>query len=197
LTADVEAATPLVVEFEPAPAFTAGTPVLPEEVLLPLPEVEPGPEATGFAQQFGTGGPPADLGETALPTTLELPAEVPHAFVWPAMGEVTSILDWEHPLGIDIGVATGEPIAASADGMVVFAGGDPCCLYGLHVDIAHPEGYSTRYAHLSRVEVSFGQPVALGQRIGRAGNTGSSTGPHLHFELRRNAVVQDPLWFLP
>ena len=76
------------------------------------------------------------------------------------MGEVTSILDREHPLGIDIGVATGDAIAASADGTVVFAGGDRCCLYGLYVDIAHSDGYFTRYAHLSRLEVSVGQPVS-------------------------------------
>jgi murein DD-endopeptidase MepM/ murein hydrolase activator NlpD len=80
---------------------------------------------------------------------------------------------------------------------VVFAGGDPCCQYGYYVDIQHADGYLTRYGHLSRILVSLGQTVGQGDVIGASGSTGYSTGPHVHFELRRNGNVLNPLNFLP
>ena len=68
--------------------------------------------------------------------------------------------------------------------------------YGILVMIDHGHGVETRYAHLSRVAVRVGQRVARGDIIGYSGNTGNSTGPHLHFEIRRNGVALDPLDFL-
>lgn len=87
--------------------------------------------------------------------------------------------------GIDIAAPVGTPIVASADGTVIIArtsgynGG-----YGLYVAIKHPNGTQTVYGHMSKVNVSVGQKVSQGQVIGSVGNTGRSTGPHIHFEIR-------------
>ena len=81
--------------------------------------------------------------------------------------------------------------------MVIFAGGDPCCSYGLYVIVRHDAGYTTTYGHLSEILVEAGQAVVAGQAVGLSGDTGHSTGPHLHFEIRRDGVPLDPLLFLP
>lgn len=88
--------------------------------------------------------------------------------------------------GVDIGgLPAGSPVMASADGTVIIAktsgwnGG-----YGLYIVVSHPNGTQTLYSHLSKVSVSAGQRVEQGQTIGALGNTGKSTGPHLHFEIR-------------
>ena len=90
----------------------------------------------------------------------------------------------------------GAPILAAASGQVVLAAWDNYG-YGNHVIISHPDGSQTLYAHLSSFAVAKGDRVAAGQRIGFSGTTGNSTGPHLHFELHRNGVVQDPMQYLP
>lgn len=92
--------------------------------------------------------------------------------------------------GIDYGAATGTPIYASDGGTVTLAGvyGG----YGNCVEIKHSGGYSTRYGHMSRFVVSQGEKVYQGQVIGYVGNTGRSTGSHLHFEVRLNGVAQNP-----
>jgi murein DD-endopeptidase MepM/ murein hydrolase activator NlpD len=156
------------------------------------PAVAPTPSTT---PAFGTGGLPPSLAAASTPAAA--PAEPRPRFDWPAQGEITSVFDAEHPLGIDIGVWTGDAIHASGAGTVVFAGGTACCLYGLYVDIEHGEGYLTRYAHLSEIKVEESQVVAQGDLVGLAGNTGYSFGPHLHFELLHDGLVQDPLQFLP
>ena len=117
-------------------------------------------------------------------------------FIWPVVGLITSYFGPAHPLGIDIN-APYVPIAAAQAGRVVFSGGDACCSYGLYVDIVHAGGYETRYGHFSEIYVSIGETVAQGQIIGLSGNTGRSTGPHLHFEVRRNGYIVNPLRFLP
>lgn len=117
-------------------------------------------------------------------------------FIWPVVNSVTSYYGPSHPLGIDI-EAPYVPVAASRAGQVVFAGGDPCCSYGLNVIIRHDGGFETRYAHLSNMGIRLGQFVEAGQLIGTSGATGRSTGPHLHFELMLNGVIQNPLLYLP
>lgn len=117
-------------------------------------------------------------------------------WVWPVNGMLTSRFGPSHPLGIDIN-APFVPVAAAQGGVVVFVGGDRCCSYGLYIEIQHAGGYSTRYAHLSQFNVSLGQVVSQGQTIGITGNTGNSTGPHLHFEMRRNGQIVNPMSFLP
>ena len=94
-----------------------------------------------------------------------------------------------HP-GVDIGVPRGTPVMAAATGIVtkVIKGcveGKRSCggRYGNHIEIQHPNGTSTVYAHMSKTSVSIGQSVSQGEIIGTSGNTGASTGPHLHFEV--------------
>lgn len=94
--------------------------------------------------------------------------------------------------GVDYGAAAGTPVHATADGVVVLAGTRGG--YGTLVEIRHPNGYSTRYAHLSSIAdgVVAGAAVRRGQRIGRVGMTGLATGPHLHYEVRRGGRAVDP-----
>lgn len=96
--------------------------------------------------------------------------------------------------GIDIPGRLGTPIHASAGGVVRFsgrAGG-----YGEMIEIDHGNGMSTRYAHLSRLLVAPGVPVARGEVIALMGSTGRSTGSHLHFEVRMNGRAANPLGYL-
>jgi len=96
--------------------------------------------------------------------------------------------------GIDFKGAIGSPIFAAAEGRVTFAGWKAG--YGQAIEITHGNGMLTRYAHLSRIDVKVGQPVAAGATIGGLGNTGRSTGPHLHFEVRINDRAVNPRPFL-
>lgn len=96
--------------------------------------------------------------------------------------------------GLDFRAATGTAVHATAAGKVVKAGWNGG--YGQMVEIDHGNGLSTRYGHLSDIQVSEGQTVALGAVIGRSGSTGRSTGPHLHYEVRRQGDAVDPLTFL-
>jgi murein DD-endopeptidase MepM/ murein hydrolase activator NlpD len=88
-------------------------------------------------------------------------------------------------------------VVATAAGKVTFAGGNQCCSYGLYVTVQHRDGSSSLYAHLSALSVSEGQEIAQGQTLGASGNTGRSTGAHLHFELDLNGSPVDPLMYLP
>lgn len=92
--------------------------------------------------------------------------------------------------GVDLRASRRDDVLASASGVVVEAG--TASGYGQMILIRHANGYSTRYAHLSRIRVRTGQTVRRGDRIGRAGRSGSATGVHLHFELLRNGVPVDP-----
>ncbi len=96
--------------------------------------------------------------------------------------------------GTDFAGPRGTPIHAGGDGTVIFAGRQSG--YGLMVEIRHPFGLSTRYAHMSRIRVSEGQRVSRGDRIGDMGNTGRSTGTHLHYEVRRDGDPVNPMTFI-
>jgi murein DD-endopeptidase MepM/ murein hydrolase activator NlpD len=96
--------------------------------------------------------------------------------------------------GIDFIADIGTPIVSAAGGVVVFAGSHP--QYGMMVEIDHGNDLSTRYAHLSRIQVREGDVVHRGKRIAESGNSGRSTGPHLHFEVRFRGAAQNPARFL-
>ncbi|HEY3220894.1 MAG TPA: M23 family metallopeptidase [Gemmatimonadales bacterium] len=100
------------------------------------------------------------------------------------------VVDESHP-GIDIAVPLGTPVRASGGGTVSGAGYDTD--YGLFVLLRHPSGYETMYGHLSRLIAAEGDDVQAGQVIGLSGNSGRSTAPHLHFEIRRDDKSVDPL----
>jgi murein DD-endopeptidase MepM/ murein hydrolase activator NlpD len=98
--------------------------------------------------------------------------------------------DEAHP-GIDIAVPVGSLVRASGGASVRQSGVDP--EYGLFVLLDHPEDYQTMYGHLSRTLVTAADSVASGQVIGLSGNSGRSTAPHLHFEIRRRGASLDPM----
>lgn len=115
-------------------------------------------------------------------------------FIWPTSGMISTFPVWYH-MALDIANGSYPPILASDTGTVTYTG----CLaygYGCHIIINHGNGYETLYGHLSSIEVSAGQAVSKGQRIGVMGSTGRSTGTHLHFELRSGGAQLNPLNFL-
>jgi murein DD-endopeptidase MepM/ murein hydrolase activator NlpD len=98
--------------------------------------------------------------------------------------------------GADIACGMGQPLFASRTGRVTFAGnaGDA---YGNTVAIDHGNSYMTVYAHMTKIDVKPGDVVRTGHQIGTCGMTGNATGPHVHFEIRYDGYVWDPLLFLP
>jgi len=123
---------------------------------------------------------------------------------WPASGAITSVFGPRiHPIfgsvrnhnGLDIDGDTGDPVVAALSGVVITAGTRSG--YGNTVVVSHGGGFTTLYAHMSSISVSAGQDVSSGDRLGAVGSTGWSTGPHLHFEVRYNALAVNPLPFLP
>ena len=141
--------------------------------------------ATGFTP---SAGPPPDTGSPSA-----------SGFIWPINGAVTSPFGprWGRMHeGIDIDGYTGQAIVASKSGRVISAG-DAGDGYGTKVVIDHGGGYTTLYAHMSRLGSSSGASVSQGQVIGYVGCTGSCTGDHLHFEVRINGSPQNPLSYLP
>ena len=93
--------------------------------------------------------------------------------------------------GMDFACDIGTPVYATGDGTVVSAEWNSG--YGNLIEINHGYGYTTRYAHLSKIDVKPGQKVSRGDRIGASGNTGKSTGPHVHYEVRLRGVPQNPV----
>ena len=119
-------------------------------------------------------------------------------FVWPTSGELTSNFGYRwgrlHE-GIDLANEVGTTIRAARSGRVTYAGWYEG--YGYVVLLEHDQGYTTRYGHLHSYFVTKGQYVKGGQVIASMGNTGNSTGPHLHFEVRKNNVPINPYTVLP
>lgn len=97
----------------------------------------------------------------------------------------------ESHAGLDLAVPVGSEVRASGGGLVRRTGTDSA--YGEYVLLAHPDGYETMYGHLSRILVARGATVSAGQLIALSGNTGRSTAPHLHFEVRLYGASVDPL----
>ena len=138
-------------------------------------------------------------GTNLSPLTLSWP--MVHARITQPFGPSDVLL--EPPLGpfahfhtgVDMAAALGTPVLAAADGVVV-AVANTNVGYGYYVMIAHGAGVITLYAHLMETDVRPGDVVTRGQKIGLEGSTGLSTGPHLHFEVRINDQVADPMLFL-
>jgi murein DD-endopeptidase MepM/ murein hydrolase activator NlpD len=123
--------------------------------------------------------------------------------VWPVMGWVTSEFGrrkspfgngQEFHKGIDIATRIGQPIQAPADGVIAEVGYQPDL--GRMIRIDHGHGISTLYAHLSKTHVRSGKAVRRGERIGSVGNTGRSTGPHLHYTVMLNGIPVNPRKYL-
>lgn len=123
--------------------------------------------------------------------------------IWPVYGVISSPYGWRiHPItgkkqfhrGIDIAAPEGVPIFAPLDGTITYAGWRSG--YGLTVEMESRD-FTFRFGHMSKIDVYVGQVVKQGNIIGRIGNTGMSTGPHLHFEVRYHKDLQNPVAFLP
>lgn len=130
------------------------------------------------------------LADAAPSSPARMPATV---WSWPVHGRVTSAFGPRRGKpheGIDLGAPQGSPVVASRVGRVQWAG--PRGGYGQLVELDHGNGWTSRYAHLSGVAVRRGQIVGAGQRIGAVGQTGRSTGPHVHFEIRWHGRPLDP-----
>ena len=164
----------------------------------------PGSTASGPSGPSGTGGstaPSTGGGSTPAPSPAPAPpppASRPGRLAWPCAGTVTSEYGqrWGRlHAGMDISAPIGTPIVAAAGGTVIFAGWNGGG-YGNLVVIDHGGGLSTAYAHQSQVATSVGQRVGTGQVVGYVGSTGSSTGPHLHFETRVNGSAVNPRQYL-
>lgn len=97
--------------------------------------------------------------------------------------------------GVDIAAPSGTSIRATAQGRVVRVGYEAGG-YGRFVEVRHPNGLTSFYAHMSRIEVRRGQALSAGDAVGRVGSTGYSTGPHLHFEIRRRGAKLNPTRYL-
>lgn len=118
-------------------------------------------------------------------------------FSYPARGSISSRygMRWgRRHTGIDIAASYGSAVKASDGGVVIWVGYEGG--YGKLIKIDHGANYVSYYGHLSKYNVKVGQKVYKGQKIGAVGNSGNSTGPHLHFEIRKNGVVQNPLKYL-
>ena len=96
--------------------------------------------------------------------------------------------------GMDIATPHGQPVYAPSDGTVVFAGNEGG--YGKVLVMDHGYGVKTRYGHLSEIHVRLGQRVSRGDKVASVGNTGRSTGPHLHYEVRVNGIPENPRKFI-
>ena len=121
----------------------------------------------------------------------------------PVLGHLNSEYGYrDHPIdgeyhfhtGVDIGGKTGDPIAAFADGTVEYTGKDDS--YGLYLQVDHGNGVKSFYAHCSEIVVVKGQKVSMGDTLALIGSTGSSTGPHLHLELKYNKTRLNPAYYV-
>ena len=120
-------------------------------------------------------------------------------FEWPLRGHVSSYFGSrgrDHHEGIDIPAREGTPVVAAEAGRVVHSGGR-LGDYGNVVIVKHAGRYATVYAHNRRNLVRIGEFVEKGQAIAQVGESGNASGPHLHFEIRRDRLAHDPLLYLP
>lgn len=136
-------------------------------------------------------------------TSFELKKALGELFIFPLRGRISSGFGIRpDPFtgvpkfhnGIDIPGDVGTPVYAALGGRVVQTGTHP--IYGKYVILSHPDGFQTLYAHLSRIRVEKGAYVSQGGRLGDVGNTGYSTGPHLHFSIFKYGKAVDPLRYL-
>jgi murein DD-endopeptidase MepM/ murein hydrolase activator NlpD len=172
---------------------------------LRIPPKESARELAELNQTFHSGDRSLFLGvQRHLDRRTHAPAKAGPEFIWPVEGTLTSPYGERHRVmggggtrfhaGIDLSVPSGTPVQAAQEGIVVFAGYNGA--YGKAIKLEHQHGFSTLYAHNSRILVHVGQTVKAGQVICLSGSTGRSTGPHLHFEVHKDGWPVDPLQHL-
>jgi murein DD-endopeptidase MepM/ murein hydrolase activator NlpD len=198
------------VEVEAIAAFAANGIVAADEIAeaqllfvpggrIPTAEAPPDAEVAPAADPAATPEPDVPDAPSGGESFVDTGPASGSGLIWPIVGPISSPYGGGHPLGIDIDGfnLVGSAVVAATSGTVTFAGGNPCCSYGLYVVVVSPGGIETLYAHLSSISVSEGETVAQGQVVGVIGDTGYSTGTHLHFEVIDNGVRQNPTSYLP
>lgn len=197
--------------------LTAQTGISPTEVLPKTNDYNRAANAETFS--INSGGPDNDLqmteeeieqaqkGDVELQIRLIQSTASPNSLpsIWAHLGKINNEFgfrrnpfggrSYEFHAGMDIDGEKGDPVVAPGDGVVVKSGWQGG--YGYMIEIDHGNGITTRYGHLSKVEVASGDTVTRGQLIGQVGSTGRSTGPHLHYELRLNDKPVNPRLLLP
>ncbi len=174
-------------------------PTSPSETILPaVPESEPEPSAEPAVLYMEYTGP-------ALPdnTTMDRYALGLSETMSPVDAALTSGFGWrEHPIsggekfhfGVDLAVGTGTEVKAFAAGTVDYIGESD--IYGQYLQLDHGNGVTSFYAHCSKLCVQQGQVVAMGEKVAESGATGDVTGPHLHFELKKDGVCLNPVYYI-
>lgn len=172
----------------------------PQEEQEPAEEVPPAEAAEDSASTLAY----ILYSEENLPETVSMEqAILGFDYCTPVSGVLSSDFGYrEHPVegeerfhyGVDLAAGTGTEVDCFADGHVTAVGESSS--YGRYCIVAHEGGYSTLYAHCSRVVVSSGTEVTRGQKIAEVGETGMATGPHLHFELQRDGVYLNPIYYV-
>jgi lipoprotein NlpD len=166
-------------------------------------------DAGGAADATPTPASSSSADRTASPAASGAPAPLPGGprplgkgpsavLAWPLKGVLYGrygVRAGQRHDGIDIAAPEGAPVGAAADGTVLYAGEQPA--YGAVVILKHEGGLVTLYAHNAKVLVREGERVRRGDPIARVGQTGRTTGPHLHFEVREGTRPRNPLLFLP
>ena len=200
----------------PLRSFRSGTGTSDGWLLPPSPEQENGTgeekeaAAEDPAQTDAADDPEASTLAYVLYSAENLPEDVcleqsvlGFDYCTPVMGTLTSGFGYrEHPVegeerfhyGLDIGAAAGTEIGCFAAGTVSAVGESSS--YGKYVTVSHPGGYSTLYAHCSRILASSGDAVEEGEPIAEVGETGMATGPHLHFELHQGSQYLNPIYYV-
>lgn len=191
-------------------AFLGGAPTVQEfagRYFAPKEEKETDPEeqtevegTKAAVEESVYDGPPLPEYATMEKLSLGLDEEDTAA---PVMAVVSSEYGWrEHPIdqeekfhaGVDLAANYGEPIGAFADGVVDYIGESPA--YGQYLQLRHAGGVTTFYAHCSKLCVQQGQSVQKGEKVAEVGDTGNTTGAHLHFEIKLNGQLLNPLYYI-
>ena len=180
------------------PMEASGSRAEPLPTTAPEPAATPEPTAEPAVIHMDYTGP-------ALPdnTTMDRYALGLSETVSPVDAVLTSAFGWrEHPIsggekfhyGVDLAVGTGTPVRAFAAGRVEYIGESD--IYGLYLQLDHGGGVTSFYAHCSKLCVQQGQQVALGEKVAESGATGDVTGPHLHFEMKKDGVRLNPAYYI-
>jgi len=180
-----------VVEVPPAPGSAAPAEAEPPEAALPPRVVKP-------AAPLPPAVPPSPAQQPASQAAAPSHAPGPGGLAWPVQGALTArfgVRDGERHDGIDLAAPEGTPVAAAADGVVLWTGTQAG--YGRLVILRHPGGLLTIYAHLADVAVADGAKVRRGDVIARVGKSGGTDSAQLHFEVRDGTRPRNPLLYLP
>lgn len=190
------------------PTATPGVTATPTAVPTSTPEPSAVPSASPVVMPTPTPSPQPVVNPVKLEHDVLDNAETDCIYLFPVpnSSEITQEYSAEHK-AIDIAASSGSPVYAAEDGTVSYVqiwdgsyDTTGMMSYGHMVEVRHADGNTTLYAHLSEINVQQGEKVVRGQRIGRVGSTGNSTGPHLHFEVITSEGKADPaeyLWTMP